>query len=592
MTRTARHKDALLWGGVLAAACTIGLMAGQVSAQTVDVTFDTKAGTGSVSGRLVEITGRSFVLATAAGQVEVRPQDVVCTGRACPVAGFVPREEVPAAMRRIMLSSLDKKIEIEGELKGLPDARLLVDVAGLGLVSFERRGLRCSGPGCLVTQAMMVPLPPRAEPLQIVGPRDLTEGMLAGLLKGYAASVSAPADLQPLSDSTYVMALDPDAGTFFVGGTGPTVSFDALASGAADIVIAGRQPTDAEAEAIAAAGLGELRGSAFGTALAADAVAIVTHPDLPVSELTSGQLAALYNGTITNWSDVGGPDAPVTVFMRERGADEKALFGAAVFGDAQQRAERGVVVAGSSREMHQKLAGTPFSIGYLWNTQSEGLNTVRIRGECGVTGAQDHFALKAGDAWMGTRLYLYSRPGATNPAAARFAEYAGTAMARDALALAGYVSPDIMRVPLAEVRAAVETTGLASGEQTQMALQISQRFGQWDRLSTTFRGDANSAVAGPEMTRLVAYLQTLPEGSEVAVIGFASGGEGFDVALATSRAQADAIAQELAAQVRAAGLRTNIGFAGYGNLVPLACDSDHGADQLNSRVEIWVRDPN
>lgn len=217
MTRTARHKDALLWGGVLAAACTIGLMAGQVSAQTVDVTFDTKAGTGSVSGRLVEITGRSFVLATAAGQVAVRPQDVVCTGRACPVAGFVPREEVPAAMRRIMLSSLDKKIEIEGELKGLPDARLLVDVAGLGLVSFERRGLRCSGPGCLVTQAMMVPLPPRAEPLQIVGPRDLTEAMLAGLLKGYAASVSAPADLQPLSDSTYVMALDPDAGTFFGG---------------------------------------------------------------------------------------------------------------------------------------------------------------------------------------------------------------------------------------------------------------------------------------------------------------------------------------------------------------------------------------
>jgi phosphate transport system substrate-binding protein len=42
-----------------------------------------------------------------------------------------------------------------------------------------------------------------------------------------------------------------------------------------------------------------------------DAVHIFVHPDNPVSSLTKQQLKAIYTGRLTNWYEVGGPDASV-----------------------------------------------------------------------------------------------------------------------------------------------------------------------------------------------------------------------------------------------------------------------------------------
>ncbi|NJO39231.1 MAG: protein kinase [Cyanobacteria bacterium CRU_2_1] len=51
-------------------------------------------------------------------------------------------------------------------------------------------------------------------------------------------------------------------------------------------------------------------------AVAIDGIAIAVHPDLNIPGLTVTQLRDIYTGAITNWSQVGGPDLPITPYSR------------------------------------------------------------------------------------------------------------------------------------------------------------------------------------------------------------------------------------------------------------------------------------
>lgn len=48
-------------------------------------------------------------------------------------------------------------------------------------------------------------------------------------------------------------------------------------------------------------------------------VAFVTHPKVPVRRMVMSDLAATLRGEITNWSEVGGPDLPITIVTVQPG---------------------------------------------------------------------------------------------------------------------------------------------------------------------------------------------------------------------------------------------------------------------------------
>ncbi|MEM7770598.1 MAG: PstS family phosphate ABC transporter substrate-binding protein [Cyanobacteria bacterium P01_A01_bin.37] len=50
--------------------------------------------------------------------------------------------------------------------------------------------------------------------------------------------------------------------------------------------------------------------------VALEGIAIAVHPDLNVTGLTLAQLRDIYTGQITNWSQVGGPNIPITPYTR------------------------------------------------------------------------------------------------------------------------------------------------------------------------------------------------------------------------------------------------------------------------------------
>ena len=97
--------------------------------------------------------------------------------------------------------------------------------------------------------------------------------------------------------------------------TGSGSGITAVKEGTCDIGLSSRALKDEEK----AGGLKE-------TVLAYDGIAIIVHPDNPVSDLSVEQIAKLYTGEITNWKDVGGNDAEVVLIGREAASGTRDGF--------------------------------------------------------------------------------------------------------------------------------------------------------------------------------------------------------------------------------------------------------------------------
>jgi phosphate transport system substrate-binding protein len=65
---------------------------------------------------------------------------------------------------------------------------------------------------------------------------------------------------------------------------------------------------------------------AYAVIFAVDGVAVVVNENNPVEELTVDQVGAIYRGEITNWSEVGGDDLPITLNGRQSTSGTYVFF--------------------------------------------------------------------------------------------------------------------------------------------------------------------------------------------------------------------------------------------------------------------------
>jgi len=93
------------------------------------------------------------------------------------------------------------------------------------------------------------------------------------------------------------------------GGSGTGIA--AIINGQTDIANSSRAMRDSEIEQARQRGIEPLP-----IVFAMDGLAIVTHESNPLESLTIDQISKIYRGEITNWSEVGGPDQPITLYGR------------------------------------------------------------------------------------------------------------------------------------------------------------------------------------------------------------------------------------------------------------------------------------
>ncbi len=103
--------------------------------------------------------------------------------------------------------------------------------------------------------------------------------------------------------------------TFTYNPTGSGSGIQAVTEGRCDIGLSSRNLKDEEKEA----GLTE-------TVLAYDGIAIIVNPENKVDDLSLEEIASIYTGKITNWSEVGGNDGEIVLIGREAGSGTRDGF--------------------------------------------------------------------------------------------------------------------------------------------------------------------------------------------------------------------------------------------------------------------------
>lgn len=168
-----------------------------------------------------------------------------------------------------------------------------------------------------------------------MGPRRIALVALAAWLAacGSAGPGAAPAPLDYIenrgSDTMVNLALAwaeryrelRPAVRISVSGGGSGIGIAALINGTVDIANASRRIKPEEIAQARARGIEPVE-----FVLARDAIAVIVHPDNPVSQLTLQQLSDIYSGRINNWREVGGEDRPIVRLSRETNSGTHVYF--------------------------------------------------------------------------------------------------------------------------------------------------------------------------------------------------------------------------------------------------------------------------
>lgn len=167
--------------------------------------------------------------------------------------------------------------------------------------------------------------------------------------------------------------------------TGSGAGLESLAAGSIDIGNASRHLKDEETSA-----------GAVENVVAIDGIAVITDKDNEVTDVSAEDLAKIYKGEITNWSELGGQDEAIVVIGREAGSGTRDAFEELLdVADACQYAQE----LDSTGGVLAKVAATPGAIGYVsLDVVDDTIQTVALDG---VAPTEEN--ILAGD-------YLLSRP--------------------------------------------------------------------------------------------------------------------------------------------------------------------------------------
>lgn len=97
--------------------------------------------------------------------------------------------------------------------------------------------------------------------------------------------------------------------------------------------------------------------------LALDGIGLIVHTTNPITSLTETQVVEIYQGKITNWKSLGGPDLQISVVNKAEGRSTLELF-LKHFALKNSQIKPHVVI-GDNQQGIKTVSGNPGAIGYV-----------------------------------------------------------------------------------------------------------------------------------------------------------------------------------------------------------------------------------
>lgn len=206
--------------------------------------------------------------------------------------------------------------------------------------------------------------------------------------------------------------------------TGSGTGIEAAANGTADIGLSSRALTDEE-----------ISSGLVGTEVALDGIAVIVNADSPVADLSVEQIAQIFTGEITDWSEVGGDAGEIACIGREANSGTRDGF------ESITGTEDACVLSqelNSTGAVIQAVASSPNAIGYASLSAVEGQEGIKAITVGGVACTEE--TVKDGTYEIQRPFVFVTKEGTElSEAAQAFFDFATSADASELISGAGAV---------------------------------------------------------------------------------------------------------------------------------------------------------
>ena len=595
-------------GAVTAAAMTIG---SSTVAFADIVTLKSSDGFMTVTGALMGFDNGIYTVRSNLGVVGVPASRVVCIGEACPdtsAAGelaktIVADSATPQNVEPAVEMAAPVVEVVEPAIGALEPPVEVAEAAVVDPVAAQvAEPVAAPATELAATEPVYETFDPATIDFSIKGSDTVGDGLMPLLVKGAAESIGAVIERREVGERQSVhTALGADGSgealfSIYLEDKGSSTGFKGLLDGSAAIGMSSRAVKSEEVEAFVAAGLGDPGSFEQEHAIAIDGLLIIVNPGNSVGGLTFDQVSRLLAGEIANWSEVGGPDLPVSVYTRNvESGTYVTIVDTLLKPYGREMSATANVVSGNA-QLTDSVFADPGAIGYVGFAYQKDAKPVDIISDCGIVTTPSAFSAKTGEYPLQRTLYLYNAQDDLPPVAAALIDYATSDAATPFVEKSGFIGYNL------EVESMARQTEMLSGLLTttsspsELALmnELSGKMQEWERLSSTFRFKTGSAKlenqSRRDLERLAAFIAAEGQGREFAFVGFTDSDGPVEANRKLALARATSLRNELQAIMDPAVFNAiSIDAMGFGEINPVGCNTDFAGQRLNRRVEFWMR---
>jgi glucose/mannose transport system substrate-binding protein len=215
----------------------------------------------------------------------------------------------------------------------------------------------------------------------------------------------------------------PELVTFEIQAHGSKTGFEDLAAGGCDIAMSSRQIKTDEAQKCTLAGLGNMFLPASENVLSMDGIGVFVSKSNPVNSLTKQQLAEIFSGKLTDWSQVGGNPGAIYLYAPDENSGTLDSFKSLVL-EARTISQRASRFEDSAR-LSDAVAADVSGIGFAGTSFARSSKLLGIATEAGGKPAlPTTFAIATGDYPLSRRLLFYIPAAPANKWTRKFVEFA------------------------------------------------------------------------------------------------------------------------------------------------------------------------
>jgi len=535
-------------------------------------------------------------------------------GPGAPAKGATATAATAAAGPEVTLRMKGGAFELKGRLKGFEGGRYILDNKAFGIMTLDASNMDCIGAACPGRQppapavAAASPGPGsraaavRSKAIGIHGSTAVGWDLMPALIRAYGEFIGGTtatlAGTNPLEEQFKVVdARGAEAALFDLKRYGTPTAFSALENGAAQIGMASRPINDEEAARLVRAGTPNIRTPQHEHVLGLDGLVIIVAQDNPAVSLSIDNIAKVFAGQISDWSEVGLPPGRIRLYSVSQQSGTFSSF------DSQVLQPRGLALAGSAKlllstaEVADAVAADVNGIGvtsFAFMRNAKGLN---VESPCGLITRPSVFTVKTEEYPLTRRLFLYTAAKPAHPQVKGFLDFTLSQRAQPVIASAQFVDQSPVSLGFEDQGGRIAYALNAPGEDFDIA-QMRQLIADMNgarRLSITYRFKTGSVEldtkARADIDRLVGLAAT-PElrGKQLLLLGFADSIGPYQANAALAVRRATQVRDTLVAASRGGIDPSLVVHKGYSELAPVACNDQLEGRNLNRRVEVWVRE--